>query len=339
MKSSIKLTRNLLLVIFVLSLFPLISFAAEKLPAEKAGVIGQPDGRIAFIRNGSIWVYDTKGANADMICESINADGRLSWAPDGKRIAFTRSGLVDLKGPDPMVGGRHKVYDIFIAWLDSAYHNNRMWWTRITDDLGSSDPEWSADGNTIYFTKDMNANFVNAFMPNHQICSISPDGSDFNILRKDWQNFSDDFMRKQTVSKDGKVASVTFNKLKPIGIVMTTLDNIMLPVDSIRAQGTRNQKMVGPAFSPDGKWLAYINNNMSEGGLYIATPDLKEKYLVFKPRVGNIYLHNMAPSFSPDSKWLTFSTTDGSIWICDITGNGAQRLSGPGLDKFPAWSK
>jgi len=85
--------------------------------------------------------------------------------------------------------------------------------------------------------------------------------------------------------------------------------------------------------------LAYVNNNLNEGGLYITTPDLKEKYLVFNPPLGNLYILPVAPSFSPDSKWLTFSTTDGSVWICDITGNGARRLSGPGLDKFPAWSK
>jgi Tol biopolymer transport system component len=47
----------------------------------------------------------------------------------------------------------------------------------------------------------------------------------------------------------------------------------------------------------------------------------------------------MAPSFSPNSKWLTFATTDGSIWTCDITGGNAKRLTGPGLDWAPAWSK
>ncbi len=339
MKFLIPLSKCLLSAFLMLSLIPTIGFSVDKLPPEKAGEISTPVGKIAFIRDGNIWAYDANGANADIICEATNADGRLSWSPDGKKIAFTRSGQVDLKGPDPNVGGRHKVYDIFIAWVDSAYHNNRMWWTRISEDLGSRDPEWSADGSKIYYTKDMNANLVNAFTPNYQICSINPEGGDFDILRKDWQNFADDFLLSPTVCKDGKIAGVTINKLKPIGMVTTTLDKIMLPIDSIRAQGTRNYKMMAPAFSPDGKWLAYINNDLNDGGLYITTPDFKEKYLVFRPPVGNIYLHTVPPSFSPDSKWLTFSTTDGSIWICDITGSGARRLSGPGLDKFPAWSK
>ncbi|MGH8015627.1 MAG: TolB family protein, partial [Candidatus Zixiibacteriota bacterium] len=105
---------------------------------------------------------------------------------------------------------------------------------------------------------------------------------------------------------------------------------------AVRAR--KNAKKVAPALSPDGKWLAYVLNDMNNPGIYIATPDFKEDYIVFMPPVGTS-LHTIAPSFSPDSKWLTFSTTDGSIWISDITGGGARRLSGPGMDNFPSWSK
>ena len=91
-------------------------------------------------------------------------------------------------------------------------------------------------------------------------------------------------------------------------------------------------------WSPDSKWIAYVLNDMNNPGVYVASPDFKENYLVFVPPVG-ASLFTISPSFSPDSKWLTFATTDFSIWICDITGSGARRLSGPGLDSSPAWSK
>ncbi|MBU8933774.1 MAG: hypothetical protein KOO62_07180 [candidate division Zixibacteria bacterium] len=330
--------RKLALTTLALIMLPLVAISAVKLPADKAGTIGLPEGKIAFLRSGNVWVMDADGKNQDMICESINADGRVSWAPDGRRIAFTRSGKVDLKGPDPVVGGMHKVYDIFVAWLDSAYANNRMWWTRLTDDLGSKGPEWSADGQTITFCKDMNANLVNASMPNYQICTMGPTGENFQILRNDWQNFDDDFLIAPTASPQGKIAAVTIYKKRPVGFVVFDKDNFMVPVDTIRARSASNVKLVAPAFSPDGEWLAYINNNINDGGLYIASSDLSEHYLVFTPPVG-AYMYTLAPSFSPDSKWITFSTTDGSVWIIDITGNGARRLTGPGLDKFPAWSK
>jgi Tol biopolymer transport system component len=77
---------------------------------------------------------------------------------------------------------------------------------------------------------------------------------------------------------------------------------------------------------------------MNSPGLFIATPDLSERYLVFEPPVGT-FVYPTAPSFSPNSKWLTFATSDGSVWTCDITGSNARRLTGPGTDQFPAWSK
>ena len=314
------------------------SFAADKLPPEKAGEIGEPTGQIAFIRNGNIWVINADGTSPQLVTEVTNADGRLSWSPDNRRIIFPRSGKVSLQGPDPMVGGFHKVYDLFIAYLDSAYNNNTMWWTRITEDLGSRGPEWNEDGNEIIFYKDMNANIANAGSPNYQICTIAPDGSDFTVLRKDWQNFGDDFLINPSLSPDGKIAAVSMYDMKPQGMLIFDRANPMIPIDSIRAWTMKNLKKVAPSWSPDGKWLAYVFNDMNNPGIYVTTPDLSEEYLVFKPPVGTM-LYNLPPSWSPDGKWLTFATIDGSVWVSAITGERARRVTPPGLDKNPAWSK
>ncbi len=327
-------------------LFVAASVAAvtPKMPLAKAGTIGKPAGKIAFIREKDLWVMDATGANQKLVSQVKNADGRISWSPDGRRIVFTRSGKVQTNLPDNS-GGVHKVYDIFLAYLDSAEHNNSNWWRRLTEDNGSRDPEWSADGSRIYFSKDLNANLVNAASPNYQICSVDDDGGSYEMYRKDWQNVTG-WMACPTLGPKGEIAFVLLvpqkqtegTSINPAGVAVVPKTGLMTSIDSLTKLCKKAQDAVAPSWSPDGQWIAYVDNKLTDGGLYIATPDFKEKYLVFAPPV-NVSLSTSPPSFSPDSKWMTFGTTDGSVWVIDITGNGAKRLSGPGTDAAPAWSR
>jgi Tol biopolymer transport system component len=323
-------------VIMATVLFAAAAFAAEKLPAAKAGTISQPTGRIAFIRDKNIWAMEASGANKMMICEATNAEGRLSWSADNRRIIFTRAGAVELKAPDG-TGGKHKVYDLFLAYLDSAEAGKTFFWYRLTNDLGSREPEWSADGSQIIFTKDLNANLANAVLPNYQVCTMDPEGGHFDILRKDWQNMGE-FFTSPTMNAKGDIAFVHFYEQRPRGMAMLNKAKFMASLDTVRTMSTKMAQMLCPSWSPDGKWLSYVSNDTKENGLYICSADLREKYIVFTPTV-NTYVMTHAAGWSPDSKWLTFATTDGSVWISDITGNQAKRISGPGTDSAPAWTK
>lgn len=330
-----------LFVLAITALAALLSVsaqAAEKLPAEKAGEIGKPSGNVAFLREGAVWMIEVESGRQDKVCDVANGSGRLSWSPDGKYIIFTRRGHVSYESPTTGEGGQHRLYDIFRASMDSLYANNRLFWQRITNNLGSRDPEWSADGSKIVFYRDLNAADVDAIMPNYQICTTDPEGEEITILRKDHANPGQEFLVSPSMRDDGTIVCVFFTDLKPLGMLTIGPDEYMKPMDSLKARAEENIKCVAPRWSPDGKWIAYVNSDMDANGLYLASADLSEKYLVFPAPTG-AYVSTTTPSFSPDGKWLTFGTTDGSVWICDITGNGARRLCGPGMNMSPAWSK
>lgn len=326
----------------VVLLVPAAVFGQSKLTAEKAGTIGGLTGQIAFVRDKNVWTMDASGINQKTITEVGNAGGRMSWSPDGRKIAFTRSGEVNLQGPDNL-GGKHRVYDVFLAYVDSAEGGNTTFWYRLTDGVGSRDPEWSADGKTLIYYKDMNANYVNAFLPNYQVCTMTPPEEGVEeLLRKDWQSIPEFFIAP-TMNADGMIAFVHMVKtseggFRQQGIAKLHRDKFMASLTSVGEQSMKMSGLVAPSWSPDGQWLACISNSMNDPGVYLLSADFSERYLVFTPPPVTD-LMTSAPSFSPDSKWMTFGTRDGSIWICDIMGNGARRLTGPGMDSNPAWSK
>ncbi len=326
------------LSVLVLFLSPILALAQSKLPPERAGQIGAPLGKIAFIRDGDLWVMNWDGGNQFKVVAAQNADGRLSWAPDNRRIAFCRRGQIDLKGPDNL-GGRHNVYDIFIGYLDSA-KTNTNWWFRLTNDLGARHPEWSADGSKILFTKDLNANLANAVMPNYQTCMTDTTGETQEVLTIDWQN-AKRFATMPTMAPDGRYAFVLFKSLtegKPAGVVIASPELKSLTDEDLTAKAKFLPRATAPAWSPDGKWIAVIQSDLAENGIYIVSPDLTEKFLVYKPSAGQT-LQTYPLSWSPDSRWLTFALQDGTIWIINITGGGLKQILSPGVNMAPAWSK
>lgn len=308
-----------------------------KLPADSAGTINPPSGQIAFIRGGDIWVMDANGTNQRLVCEVSNAEGRLCWSSDNRQIVFTRTGLVDLKGPD-LSGGRHKVYDLFICYLDSADAGNTKYWTRLTNVLGARGPEWQANGERIYFWQDMNANRISSGAPNYQLCVLDLTDSSITVLRENWQSDEELFLVTPSVNRQDEVAFVFFNEMMPGGLVVLPLSDVSIELDSIKILAEQNQGVVAPSWSPDGSWLSLVGNYPDDSGLYISTPDLERKYIVALP-TERTQIGKYPASFSPDSKWLAFAISDGAIWICDITGNGLMRLTRPGKDRAPCWSR
>jgi Tol biopolymer transport system component len=92
-----------------------------------------------------------------------------------------------------------------------------------------------------------------------------------------------------------------------------------------------------PAWSPDGKWIAYSAQQTSGSDIFLVNPDGTGRQ-----RLTDNKAIDGSPTWSPDGKQIAlFSDRDGNweIYVMNADGSNVRRLTNhPGQDHSPAWS-
>jgi tricorn protease len=99
-----------------------------------------------------------------------------------------------------------------------------------------------------------------------------------------------------------------------------------------------------PAWSPDGKWIAYFSDESGEYALHLRTQDGIGD--VRKINLGNPPTFYYSPKWSPDSKKIAYSDKRLNQWYVDVENDGGKAVQvdtnpydgGPGSGFDPAWS-
>jgi TolB protein len=98
-----------------------------------------------------------------------------------------------------------------------------------------------------------------------------------------------------------------------------------------------NSLNILPAWSPDGRALAYVSYRQGGPNIFVAR--------IFEGRSDNITKTGeqaFAPTFSPDGKRIAYASNKSGnmeIWVANADGSGAHRItSGVGSDTAPTWS-
>jgi dipeptidyl aminopeptidase/acylaminoacyl peptidase len=240
----------------------------------------------------------------------MNADGSRSrslmsgsdaqWSPDGKRIAYIAKG-------EP--GGSQ----IFVKWMDGETAPTQI--SRLTE--APSALQWSPDGKSIAF---------NMSVP----------------VRDNWRISMPQPPKGAKWTEAPKVVTKLNYRSDRIGFTDEGIRHIFLiPSDG----GTARQITTGdfgasaPAFSPDGKWIAFsglreanAENMFRKAHIYAANIETAEI-----KQVTHRWGTSGNPTFSPDGKMIAFMAADSvnhsawaesKLWVMNADGSNAHLITG-----------
>ena len=94
-----------------------------------------------------------------------------------------------------------------------------------------------------------------------------------------------------------------------------------------------------PAWSPDGKWIAYFSDETGEYALHLSPQDGMSE--VRKINLGEPPSFFYSPTWSPDSKKIVFSDKRLNLWYLDIDAGKPIRIDTNAFDGAnfnPVWS-
>jgi Tol biopolymer transport system component len=232
---------------------------------------------------GAIWISDSFGQNNHELASArkpgattgfVNSAPRFS--PDGREVAFGSS----FGGPY----GELEVVNLDSGKVRQLTHDNAL----------ALSPAWSADGRFIYFASSRGGTL--------NIWKIAENG---NQLEQITSGQGDD--AQLDISADGK--RIVFSSFRAnVNIVQLDLD----------ATGQQNAKLLiadaardqfGPAYSPDGRHLAYFSNfkGVEREGIWLADPDGSNPVPLVQDQRINIF-----PRWTRDSKYLVYASYSSS---------------------------
>ena len=152
-------------------------------------------------------------------------------SPDGRRVAVTVSGDHD---------------DV---WL---FDLSRQTWSRFTSEGNNSFPLWSPDGTRVVFVSDR-AGVENMYS------RLVGGNADERLLVSERANYP------MSMARDGTLAFVSVKVGQAQDIWVLHPDQKEKPVPWLETAFSEG----GAAFSPDGRWLAYVSNESGRNEVYV----------------------------------------------------------------------
>lgn len=271
----------------------------------------EPGGRIAYVRDGNVWVWTSDGTD-ELISPGSAEDP--TWSPDGNQLLFVQDGgsFSNLVLHDIEDGRSVRITDneAYVERGSPDYVAASSW---------AIDPSWSASG-AIAFASDkgspddlMQLWMMDAVRDDPYVAPY--DGGDAGNIEQVALNVEADLVAYTVLASGGERGGITYVAVRdldtgettpiaegPVGAYDPAIspDNAYVAV-SIRdaggmsdlwlvdlvtgeaAQITKGEQAASAVWSPDGDWLAWMSPNNRSFDIRAARIDPENSELISKP--------------------------------------------------------
>lgn len=252
-----------------------------------------PDGRrLAFVRqtgnDAQIYVMRADGGAEQALTAGVGRAASPAWSPDGRQIVFTvtKNGISR------------------IALLRSDGSGRRDLAPSHSDQRA---PAWSPDGQLIAFLSRAGAGYFELYV-------IGEDGRNLRQVPTPVPSLQPD-VTEFTWLPDGRLAYTNRSGLAQEGLTVTTVSGA-----EHRYLGSGSS----PAWSPDGRQLAFVVSHAGAPEIYVRDAEGKAARLV------DPSLTPVRPAWSPDGRQIAFLILGGgtvTLAVTDVHGGHLRRLA------------
>jgi TolB protein len=257
---------------------------------------GQPIGRILYIRDGNIWLWQAGGTRQVTSGETWR---QPVFSPDGNAIVYVYRG--------------QNFSDIFVM-KDDGSENRRLTrgQARVLDDNDwVFRPVWSPDGTQITYMADTGTPFLQPWTMN----------TEGEARRQLQLGGAFEMVDSAVWAPDGKRLAVSGFRRVPSGAPQTGQIYLWEAGKPVQPFTENQNGAFDAAWSPDGEWLAYAARNGARSNVYARRVEDGEEFQLSKLDLAR------SPAWSPDGKSIAFlSGQKGSfeIMVVDVTIKDAQ---------------